>query len=79
MLSLAPGESISMEFVGYLEAIDRRSIIDILEKIKKNEFSYPFALEINYTGNFEPLLEGKTSSPIIIRPQDYEIEYVIMD
>lgn len=79
VISLAPGESIFMEFVGQIPVLDKRAVIDQLEKIKNNEFSLPFNLEIYYDTDFLPTIKGKTASSMVIKPNEVETIYIDVD
>lgn len=79
IISLAPDESIFLDIGGEIPVLDRRAIIDQVEKIKTNEYSFPFNIEIYYDTDLEPPIRGKTASSLIIKPQDVEIKYTVLD
>ncbi|MEK7164886.1 MAG: hypothetical protein AAB779_02975 [Patescibacteria group bacterium] len=78
-ISLAPSESVFIEIGGETPILDKRAVIDVLEKIKKNEFSFPFALEVYYSSDLEHAIRGKTAVSLVIQPENVEIKYTVMD
>lgn len=78
-ISLAPSESVFIEIGGETPILDKRAVIDVLEKIKKNEFSFPFALEVYYSSDLEHVIQGKTAVSLVIQPKNVEIKYTVMD
>ena len=78
-ISLAPGESIFMEIEGSMPVSDSRAVTDILEKIKNNDFSFPFNIEVYYDTDLTPNIRGKTASSMIIKPKEIDINYTTLD
>lgn len=78
-ISLAPGETITMEFIGNLNIPDKNIATGLLNKIKDDGVSLPFNLDISYDMNSDLLVKGKTTALIIVKNSETEIRAIKMD
>ncbi|MDP3729720.1 MAG: hypothetical protein Q8R26_03180 [bacterium] len=76
--ALAPGESTFLEISENIPILDKKSVLNLLQKFENNELSMPFNLEVFYDSNIL-LTKGKIGLSLIFWPDKVDINYSVSE